>query len=161
MCDFIPLSLRLWLNYWEVVARTLVVLMTWFSRPGSHRSPPRCLVFLCPQPSWFQWLCVLSGRTHWVTVAPRLQRPLALRAACGPFCLDLGALSRAWMHSSLSVLFIPFPSSSEWILFIYGCCVGSSLLLGVFFSCSRRELLSSVVHGLLFVVASLAAEHRL
>ena len=73
---------------------------------------------------------------------PRLQRPLALRAACGPFCLDLGALSRAWVHSSLSVLCVPFPSSSEWILFIYGCCVGSSLLLGVFFSCSRRELLS-------------------
>ena len=45
-------------------------------------------------------------------------------------------------------------------LFIFGC-TGSSLLHGLFFSCSKQGLLFVVVHGLLIAVASLNAEHRL
>ena len=47
------------------------------------------------------------------------------------------------------------------ILFIYFCCTASSLLHRLFSSCGKWEVLFVVVGGLLIVVASLAAEHRL
>ena len=47
-----------------------------------------------------------------------------------------------------------------YLLFIFGC-VGSSCCAQAFSSCSEWELLLIVVRGLLVVVASLAAEHRL
>ena len=46
------------------------------------------------------------------------------------------------------------------ILFIFGC-AGSSLLCGLFSTCSERELLSISVRGLLIAVASLVVEHGL
>ena len=45
--------------------------------------------------------------------------------------------------------------------FIYLACAGSSLKLRLFFNCSEQGLLSSCGHGLLTVVASLVAEHKL
>ena len=53
----------------------------------------------------------------------------------------------------------------QWIiffnLFIFGC-IGSSLLcVQAFSSCGEQGLLFVVVRGLLIVVASLVAEHRL
>ena len=45
-------------------------------------------------------------------------------------------------------------------LFIFGC-ARSSLLLGLFSSCSERGPLFIAVHGLLIAVASLVAESRL
>ena len=44
--------------------------------------------------------------------------------------------------------------------FIWGC-AGSLLLGRLFSSCSEQGLLSLMMHGLLIVVASLVAEHRL
>ena len=46
------------------------------------------------------------------------------------------------------------------ILFIFGC-VGSCCCVRAFSSCGEWGLLFVAVHGLLIVVASLAAEHRL
>ena len=45
-------------------------------------------------------------------------------------------------------------------IFIFGC-VGSSSLHGLLSSCGKRGLLFVAVRGLLIVVASLVAEHRL
>ena len=46
------------------------------------------------------------------------------------------------------------------LLFIFGC-AGSSLLCGLFSTCSERELLSISVRGLLIAVVSLVVEHGL
>ena len=45
-------------------------------------------------------------------------------------------------------------------LFIFGC-TGSSCYMQAFSSCGERGLFFVEVHGLLIVVASLVAEHRL
>ena len=63
-------------------------------------------------------------------------------------------MDQTWVHKEVSSHSLFF----FLILFVFGC-VGSSLMLRRFSSCSEQGLLSIAVHGFLIAVASLVAEH--